>query len=120
MSVALTRKSPELGAGFGNSIKATFSAQLSGNYAAGGDTLDFTKVPIEGTSQPPLNIRGVGFFAGYGVEFVIGTTLANSKVIFYTSPAVAGVAPLTELAAGAYPAALTAGPFVFEAEFVKY
>lgn len=82
---------------------------MSGNYAAGGDTLDLTK------ATNPSYLQGAGFSNvpvlsdvtvknspdGYTAEFVPGTTLANSKIKFMSTAD-------TELAAGAYPANLAA------------
>jgi hypothetical protein len=77
---------------------------FSGNYAAGGDTLDFATIQ-EGVIQPMwVDIRGK---AGYSYEY----DFANKKIIVrqQKDPAAAGGAdiPLPELAAAAYPAGVT-------------
>lgn len=86
----------------------------SGNYVAGGDTLDLTKmtnpnnlgasrfgnVPKFAASQ---NVPG-----GYTAEYIPGATLATCKVKYALNGA--------ELAAGAYPAVLTGD--VTDLEFI--
>lgn len=83
---------------------------FSGNYVAGGDTLDLTQVQdtqgqsVEGFFEVPQNI---GVFSvnlgGYRVEIIPGATLAAFKIKVYV-----GTTGL-ELAAGAYPGAITGG-----------
>lgn len=77
---------------------------FSGNYAAGGDLIDFANIQ-EGVVQPIwVDIRGK---AGYSYEY----DFAAKKVIVrqQKDPAAAGGAdiPLPELAAAAYPAGVT-------------
>ena len=74
----------------------------SGSYAAGGDTLDLTKligtselVPIFLANNPPL-IGIVSTSTGYLGAFIPGTTLANGKVKFIVS------STGSEVAAGTY------------------
>jgi hypothetical protein len=92
-------------------VRGTLAA--SGNYATGGDTLDFTTIPGRvPASQPPKQvwIAGTG---GYSFGWVPGTTLANGKVKVNTTAA-------TELGAGAYPAGITGDANIeFEAVFAK-
>lgn len=83
---------------------------FSGNYVVGGDTLDLTQVQnttghsVEGFFEPPTNI-GVFSMAigGYRVEVIAGATLNTYKVKAYNNLTGA------ELAAAAYPAAITGG-----------
>ena len=88
----------------------------SGNYATGGDTLNLA------TATNPNN-RTNGSFGypgkiddyevetcptGFVAELIPGTNLTNWKLKFsYTGAALSGA--LAELAAGAYPAAITGG-----------
>ena len=74
----------------------------SGNYATGGDTLDFTTVASQiNASQAPLQVW-VGGVTGdnYGFVRAASPTLANGKIKINT-------ASNTELGAGAYPARIT-------------
>ena len=87
----------------------------SGNYASGGDTLDFTTVANQiGASQAPLQVW-VGGSTGdsYGFIRAASPTLANGKIKINT-------ASNTELAAGAYPARITGDANIqIEAVFSK-
>ncbi len=85
----------------------------SGNYATGGDTLDFSSVAAQlAASQAPVQVW-VGGTTGDAYGFVRGTTFANGKVKINT-------ASNTELAAGAYPARITGDTNIqFEAVFNK-
>ena len=87
----------------------------SGNYATGGDTLDFTTVASQlGASQAPIQLW-VGGSTGDAYSFIraANPTLANGKVKINT-------ASNTELTAGAYPARITGDTnLVFEAVFQK-
>lgn len=86
--------------------RKTIQVTPSGNYVAGGDTIDLTA-----TTNPSF-LAGAGFGSvpkryiacrapgGYTAEYIPGATLATCKVKYYSA---AG----QELAAGAYPAALT-------------
>lgn len=77
------------------------SIAFSGNYATGGDSLDFTAL---------LNQNGVGVTDYVGANPVAGYILqydyTNKKLKVYDTGASSGAA-LAELAAGAYPGALT-------------
>ena len=103
--------------------RVTVTLTPSGNYVAGGDTIDFSTVQgaADGpemflASSPFINgdistssSAGVGWIA----SAIPGTTLQNGKVKFIVSSTGA------EVAAGAYPAGLLADPnisgeFVFE------
>ncbi|MDE2102973.1 MAG: hypothetical protein KGL39_37360 [Patescibacteria group bacterium] len=87
-------------------------AVASGNYATGGDTVDLTAVTnpsnriggffgYPGTIEDNSVEQGAG---GYTAELVPGTSLSNWKLKIYSAPG-------TELAAGAYPAAITGDSF---------
>jgi hypothetical protein len=88
---------------------------VSGSYATGGDTLDFTTVANRlGVSQAPIQVW-MGGATGDAYSFVRATTptFANGKVKINTASA-------TELSAGAYPARITGDTNIqFEAAFVK-
>jgi hypothetical protein len=94
---------------------------LSGNYATGGQTIDFSAVP-----QIPSNLGPQGLVqiaeqpasgatpAGYLMWLIAGSTAANWKLWIATADG----QPPTELAAGAYPAALAAATIQFRAFFL--
>jgi hypothetical protein len=87
----------------------------SGNYATGGDTLDFSTVAnqIE-ASQAPVKVWVSGTTGdSYGFIRAASPTLANGKIKINT-------ASNTELGAGAYPARITGDANIqFEAIFSK-
>ena len=87
---------------------------LSGNYPTGGDTVNFLsnaqipsesspRVPVQLTEQPASGSTPSGFF----FWLIQGTTAANWLLFIAT----ASGQPVTQLGAGAYPAALTAAGF---------
>lgn len=97
-----------------NFIFAEYQLVFSGSYATGGDTLDFTNAGVNSAVPPGIDIGGKvvrvsidsnggaasqGGIGGY-FQFIPGTTLLNGKLKVFSA---AGV----ELAAGAYPAAVT-------------
>lgn len=88
----------------------------SGNYTTGGDTANlnpasWTDPNTVGLLGEPLNVPQTPVsvdtqnLGGYYAEVVPASTLAAFKVQFYTSEG-------NELAAGAYPAAITGGQLV--------
>jgi hypothetical protein len=88
--------------------KLVIALTFSGSYSTGGDTLNFTTmtnpsfVANANVAKIP-SVADVVFqngAGGYDFDFVPGTTLANSKIKIFS-------AANTELAAGAYNAALT-------------
>ena len=87
----------------------------SGNYASGGDTLDFTTVANQiGASQAPLQVWAGGTTGdSYGFVRAASPTLANGKIKINT-------ASNTELAAGAYPSRISGDANIqIEAVFSK-
>jgi hypothetical protein len=91
----------------------TLGVTFSGSYTTGGDTLDLTA-----TTNPkyfvaakfgtiPVEFVVCNDAGGCGFEWVPGTTLANGKVKVFS-------AANTELAAGAYNAALTGDTLILE------
>jgi hypothetical protein len=91
------------------------SLVFSGNYATGGDTIDFTAVASQiEASQAPLQVW-VGGSTGDSCAFIrsASPTLANGKIKINT-------ASNTELTSGAYPARITGDTNIqFEAIFQK-
>lgn len=84
-----------------NLVYALATLNFSGNYPAGGDTMDFTQVasllPTTTILQAFAESQNGG--AGYYVAMT-GTALNNWKLKCFTGGG-------TEIAAGAYPAAVT-------------
>ena len=89
----------------------------SGNYVAGGDIIPFNN-PLIKTSLPPVYVD-IQVYSSTGVStytyaFKAGTTLANQKMIIFTTTG--GL----ELAAGAYPAPVINNPAAVYAIFHKF
>lgn len=102
----------------GKRIHATGTVAASGNYATGGDTLDLSKFPILTCGQAP--IQGTVWLdglAGYDYVFTPGSSLSNGKVKVFQQGTSAGAFP--ELAAGAYPSAITGDTVTFYGIFKK-
>ena len=93
------------------------SIAASGNYAAGGDTLDWTKLlDALKTGYLPVQVQMFSQSAsaghpGYTYYWRPGTTLANGKMQVMNGTA--------ELGAGAYPAAILADTIAFAATFLR-
>lgn len=113
MAVALNvNNAPRLG----GDVLLLVLCTLSGNYpaAAAGETIDLTTVTntlgkdIEGFFENP-SAGGIfnASLGGYDAALIPGTTLSNWKLHIWTSGG-------TELAAGAYPAAITGGNLIFQ------
>lgn len=102
----------------GQRIHASGTVTASGNYITGGDTVDLSQFPIIASSQPP--IQGTAWLdglAGYDYVFSAGSALNNGKVKVFQQGSSAGAFP--ELAAGAYPAAITSDTITFYGIFKK-
>jgi hypothetical protein len=102
----------------GQRIHVTGTAAASGNYSTGGDTLDLSKFPIIAATQAPL--QGTAWMdgiAGYDYVFTPGSAMNNNKVKIFQQGASAGAFP--ELAAGAYPSAITSDTITLYAIFKK-
>lgn len=106
-------------------VVVTGKLVASGSYPTGGDTIDFTSIAFDATytgpsqiiptSQPPLSL-GVwseGGVINYVYSPIIGSAMNNNKL------KIGGTTYGTELAAGAYPAAITGDTIAFEASFKK-
>jgi hypothetical protein len=100
----------------GGDVLLLISCVLSGSYpaAAAGETIDLTTVTntagkdIEGFFENP-SAGGVwnASLGGYDAALIPGTLLTNWKLHIWTSGG-------TELAAGAYPAAISGGNLVLQ------
>ena len=102
----------------GKRIHVSGTATASGNYSTGGDTLDLSQFPVVAATQPP--VQGTAWMdglAGYDYVFAPGSAMNNGKVKIFQQGAGAGAFP--ELAAGAYPAAITGDAITFYGIFKK-
>ena len=102
----------------GKRIHVSGTAAASGNYSTGGDTLDLSQFPVVAATQPP--VQGTAWMdglAGYDYVFAPGSAMNNGKVKIFQQGASAGAFP--ELAAGAYPAAITGDTITFYGIFKK-
>lgn len=104
----------------GRRIHVAGTVAASGNYSTGGDTLDLTPLESLGvpTTKPPvLGTAWMDGLAGYDYVFAVGTTLNSGKVKIFQNAGASG--PFAELAAGAYPAAITADTVTFYGIFPR-
>jgi hypothetical protein len=99
-------------------IHVSGTVAASGNYTASGDTLDLSQAGIPAVTQPP--VQGTAWMdglAGYDYVFYPGAALNAGKVKIFQQGTSAG--PFPELAAGAYPAAITSDTITFYGIFKK-
>jgi hypothetical protein len=102
----------------GKRVHVTGAATASGNYSTGGDTLDLSQYPVITSTQAPL--QGTAWMdgiAGYDYVFSPGSAMNNGKVKIFQQGSSAG--PFAELAAGAYPSAITSDSITFYGIFKK-
>jgi hypothetical protein len=102
----------------GRRIHVAGTITASGSYATNGDTLDLSQSPVVAATRPP--VQGTAWMdglSGYGYVFYPGTAMNNGKVKMFQQGASAGAFP--ELAAGAYPGAITGDTITFYGIFKK-
>lgn len=102
----------------GKRIHVSGTVAASGNYSTGGDTVDLSQFPAVASAKPP--IQGTAWMdgvAGYDYVFVPGAAMNSSKVKMFAQGTAAGAFP--ELAAGAYPAAISGDTITFYGIFPK-
>ena len=102
----------------GKRIHVSGTVAATGNYTTSGDTLDLSQVPLVASDQPP--VQGTAWMdglAGYDYVFYPGAAMNANKVKVFQQGAAAGAFP--ELAAGAYPGAITADTITFYGIFKK-
>jgi hypothetical protein len=102
----------------GKRIHVGGTVAATGNYSTSGDVLDLSQVPIIASAQPPM--QGTAWMdglAGYDYVFYPGATMNSNKVEIFQQSAAAGAFP--ELAAGAYPGAITSDTITFYGIFKK-
>ena len=102
----------------GKRVHVTGTIAASGNYTTGGDTLDLSQAPLIAPTRAPIQGSAwIDSLAGYDYVFTPGSAMNNGKVKIFAQGAAAGAFP--ELAAGAYPAAITAHTITFYGIFQK-
>lgn len=102
----------------GRRIHVAGTVAASGNYSTGGDTLDLSQVPIIASTQPPINgTAWMDGLAGYDYVFIPGAAMNSNKVKIFAQGTSAGAFP--ELAAGAYPSAITSDTITVYGIFKK-
>jgi hypothetical protein len=102
----------------GQRIHVCGTVAASGSYSIGGDTLDLSQQPIVPSTQPPITgTAWMDGLAGYDYVFIPGAALNNGKVKIFQQGSGAGA--FAELAAGAYPAAITGDTITFYGIFKK-
>jgi hypothetical protein len=102
----------------GKRIHVTGTIAVSGNYSTSGDTLDLSQSPLVAATQPPIQgTARMDGLAGYDYVFYPGAAMNSNKVKIFQQGASAGAFP--ELAAGAYPSAITADTITFYGIFKK-
>lgn len=102
----------------GKRVHVTGTVAASGSYTTGGDTVDLSQFPLIASTQAP--IQGTAWMdglAGYDYVFAPGAAMNSGKVKMFQQGASAGAFP--ELAAGAYPAAITGDTISFYGIFKK-
>jgi len=102
----------------GKRIHVSGTVAPSGSYTTAGDTLDLSQYPIIASTQAP--VQGTAWMdglAGYDYVFYPGSAMNSGKVKIFQQGASSG--PFPELAAGAYPAAITSDTITFYGIFQK-
>jgi hypothetical protein len=102
----------------GKRIHVTGTVAASGSYATNGDTLDLSLAPLIASAQPPIvGTAWMDGAAGYDYVFLPGSAMNNGKVKMFQQGASAGA--FAELAAGAYPGAISGDTITFYGIFKK-
>ena len=102
----------------GQRIHVAGTVAASGSYSTGGDTLDLSQNPIIASTQAPINgTAWMDGLSGYDYVFYPGAARNSGKVKIFQQGASAGAFP--ELAAGAYPGAITSDTITFYGIFKK-
>ncbi|HEV2315920.1 MAG TPA: hypothetical protein VGR94_11490 [Candidatus Acidoferrales bacterium] len=104
----------------GRRIHVAGTIAASGNYATGGDTLDLTSIGALGIPSTKPPIQGTAWMdglAGYDYVFSPGAAINGNKVKVFQQASGAGA--FSELAAGAYPAAISGDTITFYGIFPR-
>ncbi|MGH9727491.1 MAG: hypothetical protein ACRD33_00940 [Candidatus Acidiferrales bacterium] len=104
----------------GRRVHVAGTIAASGNYATGGDTLDLGGIGTLGipTTKPP--VQGTAWMdglAGYDYVFSPGASISGNKVKVFQQASGAGA--FSELAAGAYPVAISGDTITFYGIFPR-
>ena len=102
----------------GKRVHVSGTVAASGSYASGGDTLDLSQAPLIASASAP--VQGTAWLdglSGYDFVFAPGSAMNNGKVKIFAQGTSAGAFP--ELAAGAYPGAITGDTITFYGIFKK-
>lgn len=102
----------------GKRVHVCGTVVASGNYSTGGDSLDLSQFPVVASDDPP--VQGTAWMdglSGYDYVFIPGSAMNANKVKVFQQGASAGAFP--ELAAGAYPSAITGDTITFYGIFPK-
>jgi hypothetical protein len=102
----------------GKRVHLAGTVSASGSYTTGGDTIDLSQNPIVASSQAP--IQGTAWMdglSGYDFVFFPGSAMNNGAVKVFQQGSSAGAFP--ELAAGAYPGAISSDTITFYGIFRK-
>jgi hypothetical protein len=110
MAIAVTIPAQNIDA-TGVLVWALGTLAFSGSYTTGGDTLDLSQQPLVPSTQVPIQATIQGQ-SGYNYVFIPGSALNTNKVKIYSSGQ-------TELASGAYPAAITSDSVAIQAAFKR-
>lgn len=103
-------------------VRIYFVVIPTGNYAALGDTIDFTSLgDLVMSEYAPIFVviqsAKSGGASGFDYSYNPGTTMSNGKFQVFTGAA--AQSPLTELTAGAYPAGVTGDTIIGYADFIR-
>ena len=102
----------------GKRIHVAGTVAASGSYTTGGDTLDLSQFPRVASDDAPIQgTTWMDGLAGYDYVFAPGAAMNNGKVKIFAQGTSAGTFP--ELAAGAYPGAITGDTITFYGIFPK-
>ena len=104
----------------GRRVHIVGTVAASGSYTTGGDTLDLSGIESLGvpTTQPPTaGASWMDGVAGYNYVFITGGALNSGMVKMFENAGAAG--PFAELAAAAYPSAITGDTITFYGIFPR-
>ena len=104
----------------GRRVHVVGTVAASGSYTTGGDTLDLSPIEPLGvpTTQPPIaGTAWMDGLAGYDYVFTPGAAINSGLVKIFQQGSAAG--PFAELAAAAYPSAITSDTVTFYGIFPR-
>ncbi len=114
MAITISLASNNVDSSASNFIYAAGTLAFSGNYATGGDTLDFTTVAgVIPSSQAPVQLSIQSQNGNFNQYVPVQGSALNNWKVRIAAPGG------TEIAAGAYPASVTSDIVAFQATFRK-